>query len=224
MPTKIVDLRKFRLTIIDGPKREMPAAGSLQTVKQAGLMLVPLARFCSPSTEKSRIAAKTGKAGLKRLLSVTILVSVISCQLPFVCAAATKPLMTDSTLGFSTYVGGSGIEEGNNIAVDSAGNIYFTGFTDSADFPSVNAMQPNFGGGQQDVLPLLGRDFTPEEGKYNAPSTVMLNYELWQQMYGGQQRLSARRCGWIARALASSECWRSVSTSSARMVNDDSVR
>ena len=35
------------------------------------------------------------------------------------------------------------------------------------------------------VSPLLGRDFTPDDGKYNAPPVVMLSYELWQQMYGG---------------------------------------
>ncbi|MDQ3256419.1 MAG: ABC transporter permease [Acidobacteriota bacterium] len=36
------------------------------------------------------------------------------------------------------------------------------------------------------VRPLLGRDFTPEDDKYDAPPTVMLSYELWQQMYGGE--------------------------------------
>ncbi|HEX5734748.1 MAG TPA: ABC transporter permease [Blastocatellia bacterium] len=35
------------------------------------------------------------------------------------------------------------------------------------------------------VRPLLGRDFTPEDDKHDAPPTVMLSHELWQQMYGG---------------------------------------
>ncbi|HEX3230490.1 MAG TPA: ADOP family duplicated permease, partial [Pyrinomonadaceae bacterium] len=35
--------------------------------------------------------------------------------------------------------------------------------------------------------PLLGRDFTPEDNKPDATPTVMLSYELWQQMYGGAE-------------------------------------
>jgi putative ABC transport system permease protein len=33
--------------------------------------------------------------------------------------------------------------------------------------------------------PLIGRDFTAEDNKPDAPPTVILSYELWQQMYGG---------------------------------------
>jgi predicted permease len=33
--------------------------------------------------------------------------------------------------------------------------------------------------------PLFGRDFTPEDGAPDAPRTLMLSYELWQQMFGG---------------------------------------
>src|SRR5207302_1221126 len=57
-----------------------------------------------------------------------------------------------AVLVYSTYFGGSKNEEGNSIAVDSAGNIYVTGFTDSINFPLVNASQPAFGGGQQDAF------------------------------------------------------------------------
>jgi putative ABC transport system permease protein len=35
------------------------------------------------------------------------------------------------------------------------------------------------------VRPLLGRDFTAEDDRPDAPPTVILSYELWQQMYGG---------------------------------------
>jgi putative ABC transport system permease protein len=35
------------------------------------------------------------------------------------------------------------------------------------------------------VRPLLGRDFTPDDTRYDASPTVILSHELWQQMYGG---------------------------------------
>jgi hypothetical protein len=50
------------------------------------------------------------------------------------------PLVIDPTLVYSTYLGGSGGEEGFDIAVDSEGNAYVTGETSSADFPTANAI------------------------------------------------------------------------------------
>ena len=47
-----------------------------------------------------------------------------------------KPLVIDPTLAFSTYVGGSGVEQATAIAVDAAGNSYITGNTVSTDFPT----------------------------------------------------------------------------------------
>jgi len=46
---------------------------------------------------------------------------------------------------YSTYLGGSGPDEGNGIAVDGAGNTYVTGETQSADFPAVNGRYPDHG-------------------------------------------------------------------------------
>jgi hypothetical protein len=46
-----------------------------------------------------------------------------------------KPLVIDPTLAFSSYLGGSGMDRGNSIAVDSAGNAYITGTTFSTNFP-----------------------------------------------------------------------------------------
>lgn len=51
-----------------------------------------------------------------------------------------------SALIYSTYLGGSADDEGNGIAVDSAGNAYVAGQTFSADFPTLNGLQPTPGG------------------------------------------------------------------------------
>jgi hypothetical protein len=60
-------------------------------------------------------------------------------------------LIIDPMLEYSTLLGGSGVDQGESIAVDSAGNAYVTGFTDSTDFPIANAAQ-GANGGQHDVF------------------------------------------------------------------------
>jgi hypothetical protein len=53
-----------------------------------------------------------------------------------------------SGLVYSTYVGGTGSDGGSSIAVDSAGNAFVIGGTDSGDFPTTaNAIQPAKGTG-----------------------------------------------------------------------------
>ncbi len=53
---------------------------------------------------------------------------------------------TGSALVYSTYLGGSDIDGGSGIAVDSSGNAYVTGDTISTDFPTANPLQAGLGG------------------------------------------------------------------------------
>jgi len=46
-----------------------------------------------------------------------------------------KPLIIDPVLSYSTFLGGSGLDQGKGVAVDSTGDIYVVGQTASADFP-----------------------------------------------------------------------------------------
>lgn len=58
----------------------------------------------------------------------------------------TKLNSTGSGLVYSTYLGGSGDDTGYGIAIDSAGNAYVIGTTDSANFPTAYAYQTALGG------------------------------------------------------------------------------
>ncbi len=63
------------------------------------------------------------------------------------------PLIIDPlTLAYSTYLGGSGEDEGESIAVDRDGCVYITGQTSSEDFPTRNAYEATFGDGRPDVF------------------------------------------------------------------------
>ena len=57
----------------------------------------------------------------------------------------TKLNPAGSALAYSTYLGGNGNDFTLTVAVDSAGNAYVTGDTDSTDFPTANPFQPAVG-------------------------------------------------------------------------------
>lgn len=49
-------------------------------------------------------------------------------------------------IAFSTMIGGSGDEIPGGTAVDAQGRVFFAGVSNSLNFPSVNAAQPEYGG------------------------------------------------------------------------------
>jgi beta-glucanase (GH16 family) len=56
-------------------------------------------------------------------------------------AFVTKLTPTGNALTYSTYLGGSGQDQGSGIAVDGAGSAYVTGYTDSSNFPTQSPYQ-----------------------------------------------------------------------------------
>jgi hypothetical protein len=60
---------------------------------------------------------------------------------------ASRTLVVDPILAYSSYLGGSGIDSANSIAVAPDNTAFIAGSTFSSDFPTINALQPNEGGG-----------------------------------------------------------------------------
>jgi hypothetical protein len=61
-------------------------------------------------------------------------------------AFVTKIDGTGLSLIYSSFIGGNNFDSGRAIAVDSSGNAYITGSTNSTNFPLVNPLQSSIGG------------------------------------------------------------------------------
>ena len=59
---------------------------------------------------------------------------------------------TGSELLYSTYLGGNSGDDGTSIAVDDNNQVSIVGVTTSSDFPTVNAVQPNYASGGNDMF------------------------------------------------------------------------
>lgn len=62
-------------------------------------------------------------------------------------AFVTKFSDAGNSLIYSTYLGGSSVEHSYAIAIDTQGNAYVAGYTNSTDFPTLNPYQDSFAGG-----------------------------------------------------------------------------
>jgi hypothetical protein len=68
-------------------------------------------------------------------------------------AFVTKLSADGSTLEYSTYIGGSGDDSGNAIALDASGDAFVAGGTASPNFPVTSApLQKGYGGGSLDAF------------------------------------------------------------------------
>jgi hypothetical protein len=81
----------------------------------------------------------------------------------------TQPLTIDPKLLWSTYLGGSGQDYGQSIAVNQYGQAYVTGYTASPDFPTLNALQKTKDGNSDAFV-----------AKFSAGGSL-----LWSTYFGG---------------------------------------
>jgi Beta-propeller repeat len=77
-----------------------------------------------------------------------------------------RRLIIDPVLAYSTYLGGSGADAANSIAVDSAGNAYVAGYTISTDFPTASPLQ-----GAKAGSAFIGNAFV---SKFNATGNALV--------------------------------------------------
>ncbi len=75
-------------------------------------------------------------------------VSAVQPNLASPTDAFVMKLSASNTIVYATYLGGTGTDRANGIAVDSAGYAYVTGYTSSHDFPVVTPFQGYLAGMQ----------------------------------------------------------------------------
>jgi hypothetical protein len=124
-------------------------------------------------------------------------------------AFVTKLTPSGSALAYSTYLGGSGYDDGYSIAVDSSGSATVAGRTSSTDFPTASPLQPG-NAGSDDVF--IVRIATPSTGTsfYTVTPCRLLDTRGPDGTYGGPPLVAgtsrsfplASQCGIPATARA----------------------
>ncbi len=89
-------------------------------------------------------------------------------------------------LMYSTFLGGSGHDYGEDIAVDSSGNAFVIGHTASPDFPIVSAYDSIYGSGGSSVfVTKLGPGgFIPDDPAYQSRFTITISSPASLQVIG----------------------------------------
>jgi hypothetical protein len=127
-------------------------------------------------------------------------------------AFLTKINATGTAILFSTYLGGTQSDQGNDVVVDANGRAYLAGQTTSTNFPTKNPIQTAYGGGTNDAIlaAIATCDFT-----LSAPGSVPAN-----GVNGSSITITTTpECGWTT---ASNGTWVTL-TSSAPGVGSGAV-
>ncbi len=130
------DPKAIRLAISGSDSLRVDASGDLVVKLDGGEL-----RFRQP------VAYQKLDSGLQRLIPVRYSLQGKN-EVTFSLAAYDhhQPLVIDPILSYSTYLGGTGIDGANGIAVAPDGTAFIAGGTFSADFPTQHPLQPNVGG------------------------------------------------------------------------------
>jgi hypothetical protein len=87
-------------------------------------------------------------------------------------------------LAYSTFLGGGEQDYGLDIAIDSSGNAYVTGFTYSTDFPCLNPYQGTFGGGDEEDDAFVTKIDTNQSGALSLIYSTYLGGGSWDRGLG----------------------------------------
>ena len=132
------DPKAIRLDLRGAAKLSVDSQGDLVLAANAGSFRFHKPLVYQPAADNGQGARVEGHYVLKSKTEVGFSVGFYD---------QTKPLVIDPVLSYSTFLGGSALDYGFPIAVDSSGNVYVAGNTQSVDFPvTAGAFQTACGG------------------------------------------------------------------------------
>ncbi len=106
-------------------------------------------------------------------------------------AFVTEMNPSGAALVYSTYLGGSSYDGGTGIVVDSLGNAYITGFTQSTNFPTMNPFEPSNAGSDDAFVTKIG-----QSGPYGVVSPTTVNFgDVQVGQTSPQQRITLKNTG-----------------------------
>jgi len=98
---------------------------------------------------------------MKVVSLITAVFVLASARAGYAADAPTKnPLLDPLKLAFAGYLGGNTDDQAFGVAVDAAGDVWIAGSTESANVPTVNALQPKSGGATDAFVAEIAADGT----------------------------------------------------------------